>query len=116
MRADQRALLADALSALQGIERRLAACDLDRFLADEDMRLIIERLYITLGEALNAMSKDDPSVLQKIPALPTIVAFRNILVHRYRSIKPEIVFSLARNETGALIATLESMMSALEES
>jgi uncharacterized protein with HEPN domain len=114
MRVDPRALVADALSALQGIERRIGPYDQERFLADEDMRFIVERLYITLGEALNALSKELPAASTKISALPTIVSFRNILVHRYRSIKPEIVFAVAKNETKSLIAVLESLMVELE--
>ncbi|HBS32992.1 MAG TPA: hypothetical protein DEA40_14850 [Parvularcula sp.] len=114
MRVDPRALAADALSALGGIERRIVAYDQDRFLADDDMRFIVERLYNMLGEALNALSKALPAASAKISALPTIVSFRNILVHRYRHINPEIVFAVAKNETESLIAILESLMAELE--
>ena len=57
MKPDVRAFLADALDAANGISKRLNGVASDGYAGSEDLRLMVERLYITLAEALRAAAK-----------------------------------------------------------
>ncbi|WP_223839911.1 DUF86 domain-containing protein [Saccharopolyspora pogona] len=45
----------------------------------------VERQFEIVGEALNQLSKVDADLAAKVPDLPRIVAFRNILIHALRN-------------------------------
>lgn len=114
MKSDVRAFIADALDAAAGIERRVLDVTPEEYLRNEDLRLIIERLYITLAEALNATSQHDPAIASRIPNVAEIVAFRNILVHRYRQINPSLVHANSINEIPTLRTLLSEILAALD--
>jgi uncharacterized protein YutE (UPF0331/DUF86 family) len=61
-------------------------------------------------EALNRLSRIDPLTATKVPDLPRIVAFRNVLVHGYATIEDSLVWEVATTRTDALIATLNRLM------
>lgn len=110
MRAESRARLLDAVKAAEGIASRTAHVTLAAYLADEDLRLVVERLFITIGEALNGVAKSDEDTAARIADLPRLVAFRNMLVHGYAKIESSLVYALARRELLELRATLASLL------
>ncbi len=114
MKPDVKAFIADALDAAAGIERRVLGVSLEAFLLNEDLRLIVERLYITLAEALNATSQHDPVIAGRIPKVAEIVAFRNILVHRYRQINPALVHAISISEIPTLRILLSEILVGLD--
>jgi uncharacterized protein with HEPN domain len=114
MKHDVRAFLADAHDAAEGIEKRLHGVTLEQYVGTEDLRLITERLYITLAEALNAAAKVDSALTARVPNISEIIAFRNILVHRYRRIDPALVHALSIRDLPALRTVLSGILSELE--
>jgi uncharacterized protein with HEPN domain len=53
------------------------------FDADIVIRSAVERQFEIIGEALGRLAQIDPETAARIPDLPQIVAFRNILIHGY---------------------------------
>lgn len=60
------------------------------------LRSAVERQFTIIGEALNELRREDPGRAALIPALSDIVAFRNVLVHGYASIKHDRVWQAVR--------------------
>jgi uncharacterized protein with HEPN domain len=56
------------------------------------VRSAVERQLEIVGEALNQFSKEAPELATRIPDLRAAVSTRNALIHRYRTIEPEIVW------------------------
>jgi len=74
----------------------------------------VERKFEVIGEALNQPSKLDPSMASRIPDLPTIVAFRNQLIHGYALVNVDRVWNTVQNALPGLLSTVEALL-ALED-
>jgi len=66
MARDPRALLWDAKSSGEAIERFLAGKTFDEYLADEVLRSAVERQFAILGEALSQLDKTGAGSRQSI--------------------------------------------------
>lgn len=54
----------------------------------------VERQFGIIGEALNQALKVEPSLVDVISNTSQIIAFRNILIHRYASVSNEVVWGV----------------------
>jgi uncharacterized protein with HEPN domain len=70
---------------------------------DELLRSGVERKFEIIGEALNRIGRDHPSILDRIRKHRTIVSFRNILIHGYDSIDNRIVWGIIEANLGKLL-------------
>lgn len=63
---------------------------------DDDvlLRSAVERQFEIIGEAINRLSKIDPTVVDDLPDTPRIVAFRNILIHGYDVVDNHVVWDV----------------------
>jgi uncharacterized protein with HEPN domain len=52
----------------------------------------VERQFEIIGEALNQLSRVAPEMADRIPELPRIVAFRNLLIHGYAAVDHGLVW------------------------
>jgi uncharacterized protein with HEPN domain len=66
----------------------------DDYLANAMLRAAIERQFEIIGEALNRLSKVDADLTARIPDLPRIVAFLNILIHGYATVDDALVWQV----------------------
>ena len=64
-----------------------------------------------LGEALNQLSRLDPNMAEKIPELPRIVAFRNILIHGYASVDDRLVWGVVESRLEPLLDVIAALLS-----
>jgi uncharacterized protein with HEPN domain len=83
MRPDARAYLWDAVQAAEAVQAFSRGQTYDSFIEDHMVRSAVERQLQIVGEALAQLAKIDPESAAKLPDLPRIIAFRNILVHGY---------------------------------
>ena len=83
MRRDPRGYLSDVLSATQAIAEFTQSRSFDEYQLDLLLRSAVERQFEIIGEALNQLSRLEPDLARRIPELPQVVAFRNILIHGY---------------------------------
>ena len=74
-----------ANARLIGNQSHVARKDFAAYRSDELLRSAVERQFEILEEAFNQLSRVDPDLAERIPELPRIVAFRNILIHSYAS-------------------------------
>ena len=111
MYGDAAKLIWDAQQALQRIQRFVARKDFAAYQSDELLRSAVERQFEILGEALNQLSRLDPNMTEKIPDLPRIVAFRNILIHGYASVDDRLVWGVVERRLKPLLDVVAALLS-----
>jgi uncharacterized protein with HEPN domain len=82
----------------------------DDYESDEMLRSAVERQLEIIGEALNQLSKTSPELASRVPELPRIVAFRNILIHSYALIDDAIVWQVLTEKLPALEKALRELL------
>jgi uncharacterized protein with HEPN domain len=78
---DPRAFLWDAAEAARAIEGFTAGMDATSYANSALVNAAVERKFEIIGEALNQLSKLEPTLAARILGLSKIVAFRNPLIH-----------------------------------
>jgi uncharacterized protein with HEPN domain len=76
-------LLADIIDAAGFILDRTRGKTLDDYRLDRPIRQAVERNFEITGEAVNRLTRLDPSVAAQISSTARIIAFRNVLIHGY---------------------------------
>ncbi|MDD9893855.1 MAG: DUF86 domain-containing protein [Gammaproteobacteria bacterium] len=109
MHPDAKALIWDALNAASHIDEFIHDLDFDAYAADAKTRSAVERQFEIIGEALNQLSKIAPEVAEKVPDLPNIVGFRNVLIHGYASIDDSEVWRVAQESLQPLVNVLQAL-------
>ena len=110
MRRDPRVPLWDVEQAGADIERFIEGMGHDAWLQDRRTQAAVERKFEIIGEALNRLHKSHPEHADRIPNLPRIIGFRNVLTHGYDSIVPEDVWDYARTDLPALRVVVQAML------
>ncbi|WP_374446947.1 DUF86 domain-containing protein [Stella sp.] len=109
MLRDPRALLWDVADAAGAIADFVEGRNLSDYLADRMIRSAVERQSIIVGEALNRLSKIDPVLAGRIPELPRVVAFRNLLAHGYADVDHESVWRTVTEYRPGLTRRVEAL-------
>ena len=76
----------------------------------------VERQFITIGEAVNALSYIDPASASRITEYRGIVEFRNQLTHRYYTVDNVTVWRIAHEHLPILRREVELLLREFEES
>lgn len=84
---------------------RIAVTDYESWAADEDLRLVTERLIEIVGEAARAMT---PQGRAEHPDVDWtgLIGLRNVLVHAYHRIQPDLLWNAAAVDIPAVVAVL----------
>lgn len=104
------AYLADILDACQAVEDVLTDVDLETYLATRSIRSSVEREFIIMGEAVSALGRIAPDVLEGISHARVIVGFRNVLTHDYAAVDDETVYGLAQADLQELKKECASLL------
>lgn len=105
-------LLADIIASGEIIVSRSNGKSAEDYRASVDLRSILERHYIIIGEALNRLDRTHPDVASKINARTRSIAFRNYLVHGYDTVDHDIVWQITREPLPNLRETCRSLLKA----
>lgn len=97
---------ADILDAAGKLAERLGI-PVETWLADEDLRLITERLVEVIGGAARAMSQEGRDARPAID-WAGLIGLRNVLVHAYHRIQPDLLWRAATIDIPAIAAQLNS--------
>ena len=110
MQRDTRAFLWDANEAAEAILGFVADKSYEDYSADRLLRSAVERQFEIIGEALNQLCKIEPHWAERIPDLPQIVAFRNLLIHGYASVNDLTVWRTVETSLPNLQNILSSLL------
>jgi uncharacterized protein with HEPN domain len=95
----------DAVRAAEAVQAFMQGRTYEAFVEDDMVRSAVERQLQIVGEAPAQLAKIDPQSTAKVPDLPRIIAFRNILVHGYAAIDYETVWRLIQEKLPELLAS-----------
>lgn len=102
--------LHDALESAQNIVRFIAGETVQSYVHNRLVCSAVQHELMIIGEALNVALRDEPGLLDAEPALRGWVGLRNLLIHAYTDINPEIVWKTATTEIPELIEKLETLL------
>ena len=74
------------------------------------LRSAVERQFEIIGEALNQLSRIDPSTANGIPDLSRIIAFRNILIHGYATVDDRLVWGALESNLPTLKCIISDLL------
>lgn len=101
----ERLYLEDMLRATGSIRSYLAGVSEDDWVEDEQLRSAVTFQLVVIGEAAARVSSALKARHPEIP-WPDVVGFRNLAVHAYFAINPEIVWHTARADAPALAVAI----------
>ena len=110
MPRDRRAYLWDARQAAERIQDFVTGRTFEDYEHDALLSSAVERQFEIIGEALRQLAREDPDTAARIPDLPRIVAFRNVLIHGYASVDPALVWAVVAERLGDLLAILNELL------
>jgi len=102
--------LFDIREAASAILRFVARKTLEDYADDDLLRAAVERKFEIIGEALNRIKRDAPTVLDQIREHRSIVSFRNILAHGYDTVDYRVVWGIIEDDLGNLLEDVEQLM------
>ncbi|MGB3328162.1 MAG: HepT-like ribonuclease domain-containing protein [Thermomicrobiales bacterium] len=105
-----RDILRDARRASDYIAVTIEGVTLERYVLDEDLRSIVERKLIVVGEVLVRVRQNDPTTYGLIEDARAAIALRNIIVHDYNNIDDSRVFLIVQELLPILRATLDALL------
>ena len=97
MRRDSRVLLMAVVESADAIAEAVEGVSFDDYCNSRLIRSAVEREFITIGEALNNLSRVDGGVFARIDQAVRIISFRNKLTHEYDRIDDAIVWGVIQS-------------------
>lgn len=96
--------IADILDAAEKLSERLQV-PFETWRGDEDLRLVTERLVEIVGEVARAIT---PEGREAWPAIDWsgLIGLRNVLIHAYHRIQPDLLWQAATVDIPAIAAEL----------
>ncbi|MGZ5056956.1 MAG: HepT-like ribonuclease domain-containing protein [Methylobacter sp.] len=110
MQRDPRAYLWDAREAAAAILEFVEGKTFEDYVADRMLRSAVERQFEIIGEALNQLCKIEPHWAKRIPDVPQIIAFRNVLIHGYASVNDLTVWRTIDESLPMLYETVTALL------
>jgi uncharacterized protein with HEPN domain len=110
MRLESRKYLYDIGEACRKLHKFTYDRSLEDYVGDELLRSAVERQFEVIGEALSQLSRIDSDVAQTIPDFRRIIAFRNILIHCYATIRHETVWGVVQSDLPALSSRVKELL------
>ena len=115
MRRTQCSLLRDIVENAEVICEKTAGKTLRDYLRDADLRDIVERRYINVGEAMASLARRAPETAERFTDHRAVIDFRNVLVHRYSEIDDEKVWAHTVEDLPPLLREARALLAAREE-
>ncbi|HET9660358.1 MAG TPA: HepT-like ribonuclease domain-containing protein [Thermomicrobiales bacterium] len=102
--------LLDAYDAALELELMVRGIPLQEYLSDRKLHLAAENLLIKTGEALSQARKQDAAILDEMSSAYAVVGIRNFVIHDYRMVDEETIWSTAVGEIPLLRAELAHVL------
>jgi uncharacterized protein with HEPN domain len=114
MRRDARVLLMTVVDSADAIADAVVAISFDNYCKSRLIRAAVEREFITIGEALNNLSRIDSVLFTSIDDAPRIISFRNKLTHEYDRVDDALVWGVIQKSLSPLRAICSDLMDNLQ--
>lgn len=75
----------------------------DDYVNDRGLRLIVERLFEIVGEAINQAVVDEPELEEAIPEARRVVGMRNRIIHGYDVVRHDVVWDSVQIRCGPCV-------------
>jgi uncharacterized protein with HEPN domain len=110
-----RKYLYDIRQACELLYEFIAGKTLADYASQAMLRSAVERQFEIIGEALNQLFKQDPSLALRITDHRRIIAFRNRLIHGYADIDHEVVWGVLEANLPTLRREIDVLLSEGEQ-
>jgi uncharacterized protein with HEPN domain len=91
------------------IARILRDVEVEEFMEEEDLRILVERRMEIIGEAANHVSREFRLAHDEIP-WRLMIGQRNVIVHQYNRIAPERIWLTATGSVPELLRLLNAIL------
>lgn len=78
--------------------------------ADSLLRAGVERQFEIIGEAVNRLGRADADLAARISEHQRIIAFRNILIHAYDVVEPQVVWDIVQVNLPRLLDEVRALL------
>ena len=95
---------------MQRINALTAQTTFDKYNADWKVSLLVERLFIIIGEAMTRLETHHPDIASQISDYRDIIGFRIILVHRYSEIRNREVWEIIHQKLPTLLTEVTNLL------
>ena len=104
----------DMVRSAEAAVNTLQSVNLERYLQDENIQLLVERRIEIIGEAARRLSQ---TIREEHPEIPwrLIIAMRNLLIHEYDEIDQERIWRLVVEEIPVLVIQLKNLLDSMNE-
>lgn len=102
-------LVHDAWEACGAIESYIAGLSLDAFSSTRRVRSAVMWEFAIIGESLNRLRHDHPQIASCLTDINEIIAFRNVIVHRYHSVDDAEVWRIISRDLPVLKRELSGL-------
>jgi len=110
MEHDPKAYLVDIKQACDEIAEFTRAMGYEKYSGNALVKAAVERKFVTIGEALIRLKREDPEIVKKITDHEKIIGFRNVLVHGYGIIDDATVWSAVTDSMPILRHEVENLL------
>ena len=113
--ADRRLkLLLDAINAIDLAVSFLAGQTLDAYSDNAMLRSSIKRQLEVLGEAFVRLTREEPSLFERLPVARSAIALRNRIIHGYDTLDDQTVHGTVARDLPTLRTALHAWLLELD--
>ena len=110
MRRDPKCFLWDIQQATQRINSLTAETTFNEYNADWKMSMLVERLFIIIGEATNRLQQNDQHIASQITGHRKIISLRNIIAHEYDDVRNDLIWTTIKNDLPTLLDEVTDLL------
>jgi uncharacterized protein with HEPN domain len=99
--------LEGAAQYLMGKSKELS---LEEYLRNKDLRFMVERSFIHIGEVMAQLRREFPSVAVQFEEASRIVDFRNFIIHRYWEVDDTAVYLTLTTRVQPFLSAVEVVL------
>ena len=110
MRREARTFLTDVQTAVEKIREYTRGKEFSDYESDGMLRDAVERRFEIIGIALGELADLEPPVAERISDYRKIIAFRNILAHRYAYVDDATVWDIVVSNLPLLARQVDELL------
>jgi len=103
--------LLDIERAIRELTEFSAGKSLEDLQADRRLQLVFEREFEIMGEAMNRLLRDDPSLESSISHIRRVIGLRKILAHGYDAVDYRILWAAVVDHLPQLKCEIKTLLS-----